>query len=130
MVAAEYDQIFHLKSCFVSIREDGILHVEFYEGIEFELEECKELVKKEGILTNGRKAPALHVIGRYAEFSEEVKHYSADEGTKFTCAEAYVITSLAHRLIGNFYLKINKPKVPTKIFTDKEKAIDWLRGYL
>ena len=31
-------------------------------------------------------------------------------------------------IMGNLFLKINRPKVPTKFFDDREKALEWLRN--
>ena len=41
-------------------------------------------------------------------------------------ASAIIINSLSQKLLGNFYLKINKPNEPTKMFSDKKKAIEWI----
>jgi len=37
---------------------------------------------------------------------------------------------VAHALIANFFIALNHPKIPTRIFTDEEKALQWLRGYV
>ena len=42
-------------------------------------------------------------------------------------ADAFVLDSLAKRLIVNFYIKHNKPKVPTMTFSSEKKALTWLR---
>ena len=41
-------------------------------------------------------------------------------------AEAFVINSLANRIILSMYLKIDKPSNPTKVFKDIESAKKWL----
>ena len=43
---------------------------------------------------------------------------------------AFVIKSLAQKLLGNAYLKINKPVVPTALFDNEEKAIEWLQKFI
>ena len=47
--------------------------------------------------------------------------------SKVRKAEAFVVESLANRLIANFYIKFNRPKNPTKIFNKMESALAWLR---
>lgn len=42
-------------------------------------------------------------------------------------AKALLIRSLGQRIIANFYLKIHKPYIKTKLFSDRKKATDWLR---
>ena len=41
-------------------------------------------------------------------------------------ASAFVTTNFSNRLVGNIFIRINKPPVPTKIFKDVESAIKWL----
>jgi hypothetical protein len=45
-------------------------------------------------------------------------------------ADAFVIYSLPQKLVGNFYLKVNKPPVPTRFFKTPEEAIRWLRKFV
>jgi len=42
-------------------------------------------------------------------------------------ADAFVLDSLAKRLIINFCIKHNKPKVPTMTFSSEQEALVWLR---
>ncbi len=123
-------ELHKLDICTLSLRDDGIFEVIFFDDGEITLEQSKKLVELEGELSEGRKLPALHIMGKYTEIGEGVKEYSAKEGTAFTSAEAYVISSLAHRIIGNFYLRIVRPSVPTRLFNTKENALTWLRTYL
>lgn len=43
-------------------------------------------------------------------------------------ADAFVVDSLPKRLIINFYIKHNKPTVPSRTFSSEEKALAWLRS--
>ncbi len=43
-------------------------------------------------------------------------------------ADAFVVDSLPKRLIINFYIKHNKPSVPSRTFSSEEKALTWLRS--
>jgi hypothetical protein len=33
------------------------------------------------------------------------------------------------RALGNFFLGLNKPSMPTRLFDDQEQALAWLRGF-
>jgi hypothetical protein len=37
---------------------------------------------------------------------------------------------MAHRLLANFFINVNKPPTPTKVFNDKAKALEWLMGFV
>jgi hypothetical protein len=41
-------------------------------------------------------------------------------------AFAILIDSSVSRVVGNFFLGINKPAVPTKLFTNEKEAVKWL----
>ncbi|MGZ3885614.1 MAG: DUF7793 family protein [Bacteroidia bacterium] len=45
-------------------------------------------------------------------------------------ADALITDSLAMRLIANSYIKFNRPEVPTRMFSDEKKAIEWLHTFL
>ena len=42
-------------------------------------------------------------------------------------ADAMMVKRLAEKILGNFYIRVNNPVIPTKIFIKEEDAIDWLR---
>ncbi len=64
-----------------------------------------------GSTTEGRKA--------YAESAYLINNRLAD---------AFLVKSLAVRLIANFFINVTKPKVATRLFTDEKEAIKWLEG--
>ena len=49
------------------------------------------------------------------------------ESTVPISARAMIITSLGQRILVSFYIKIQKPIVPTKIFNNYEDGIKWLQ---
>ena len=68
-------------------------------------------------------------IFQFSSFSDikpEMRAWAADEtGNSNTHSDAILIRSLPQKIIADFYLKINKPKKPTKIFYSLEKALEW-----
>jgi hypothetical protein len=47
---------------------------------------------------------------------------------KYRIADAFLVKSLPVRLIANFFIKVTKPKVNTRLFTDETQAINWLES--
>lgn len=43
-------------------------------------------------------------------------------------AIAICSNKLAYKLLGNLYIRINKPKAPTRFFSVREEAASWLRS--
>ena len=71
---------------------------------------------------------------RHEEFAlpnYEVRNYWAQKDTNpYSKAESFITNNLAQKIIGNFYMKIQKPTRPTKLFTNEKDAIEWLKTFL
>lgn len=55
---------------------------------------------------------------------------ASEEYTKHVQALAMFSNKLHETIMGNMFLKISKPKVKTKFFDDRDKAIEWLRSQM
>lgn len=44
-------------------------------------------------------------------------------------ARAIVIKILGQRILANFYIRFQKPIIPTKVFNDYKEALEWLEKY-
>jgi hypothetical protein len=55
---------------------------------------------------------------------------ASEEYTKHVNAVAMFSHRKYESVLGNLYLKLNKPRVPTHFFDDRQKALDWLHQYL
>lgn len=55
---------------------------------------------------------------------------ASKDGCEKVTASAILVDSAITSVLGNFFIKINKPLVPTKLFTDKTLAIQWLSNYV
>ena len=59
--------------------------------------------------------------------SKEVRDYSnSPERRSIVNAQAYVVKSLAHKLIVNFMKTFYKTPMKFKVFSEESEAIDWL----
>ena len=68
-------------------------------------------------------------IFQFSSFSDirpEIREWAAESsGTKYTVSDAIVIDSLPQKIMADFYLKVNRPKKPTRVFYSLEKAAEW-----
>ena len=112
----------------IALRADGIIEIHSTDHFEYDVKHVLEnydYIKK---LKTTEKALILNVVGYNATMTKEVREYVAKGyHQSFIKAEAFVIKSLAHKLLANFYLKINKPIVPTGFFNSKVDAEKWLK---
>lgn len=113
------------------MHDDSILVVRFTEGIgDIDLKEIKNQMEAGLKLTGGKKMPVLvDTRESFHSLSPEAKEFAAKNDMK--TAEAILVKSLHQRIIGSFFLKLASSisNHPTKIFSNEEEAIQWLKGY-
>ena len=109
--------------------EDGIMVIKF-KVKNFDVEAAKVTVASRLEVSKGISYPMM-VDGReVSAISKEARDYFAiGDGASLLLATALVIDSVLGRFIGNFFLQINKPKVPIRLFADDKEAIKWLQQF-
>ena len=79
---------------------------------------------------NKEKIRVLIDMYKVNEITKEARDYFANERTaSIQRVTALYISSPMSKIIGNFFMGLNKPKCPTKLFTDPQEAIDWLHTF-
>lgn len=54
---------------------------------------------------------------------------ASEEYSRHVAALALYSNRLHETIMGNLFLKINRPRVPTRFFDNREKALAWLRSF-
>ena len=120
-----------LTNAEVMFRSDGIVHFYIKANITLNGNDAREMVKATGEIGGNKKYPILITSGKYGMADVDAREYAASlDGNKYTIAGAIVVKSLAQKILGNAYIKVNKPTTPTALFNDEEKAIDWLKTFM
>ena len=70
-------------------------------------------------------ASSVNVKHTTQKAREAYKSPDLDEMTK---GLALLVKGPLSRFFGNYYIKVKPPDFPTKMFTDQDKAIEWLRS--
>lgn len=114
----------------VEINDFGFYKVSVNESEEFTVEDLKKLVNSQFEL-GGEKLPVLVLCAEHATTNSELLNaISKNINNPYSKADAFVIKSMAQKILANFYIKINKPERPTKFFNNKEEAINWLKPFI
>lgn len=111
------------------LHEDGILEIRLREGVEIDGLNVMDNIKAARALTGGKKHPVLIDARVTFTVTQKARELSA-RNSKERVAKAVLINSLAGRLIGNFYINFHKPATPTRLFTSREEAIEWLKKFM
>ena len=96
-------------------------------GTELDIDDAIEI--RQGItkLCPNMKFAVMVDGSNYFSTTAELRQLIAsDEYTQLRFATAIVTESLAGKIIGNFFIKVNKPASPTKIFSKEKDAFQWL----
>lgn len=134
MVELEHDQVV-VKSVekadfTINFYADGIAEIIWRSGLEMvEQEHLKSLKEELGHLNHGLPVGVYISTLDFLNTTDEAKQYGAsEEASEFTLANAVLIDNLGKRILFNFFVRFNKPVRPTKGFSTREKAFEWLRA--
>jgi hypothetical protein len=110
---------------------DHIIYVRLKEGKEITIESMKEQYKAQEELVKNDKYAVL-VDGRNTVIMppETRKFMAAHQPVNRKATALVSNNNLVTVLIGNFYLKVNKPKLQTRLFKQEEEAVKWLKKQL
>lgn len=115
----------------LTIHENGIGQMHFKDDIVMEISNQMEHLNGLIEITNGQPTPFIVTTGKRVLISREARDNAVlIEDISPVNAMAVIVQNLAYRLVADFYLRFNKPKIPYKVFTDQEKAMDWCMQFL
>lgn len=109
---------------------DGIIRVHFLGIDEATLAEAQEYLVAFKQLAGDRKRPMLGVMGEVRSAPRPIREYLIREGPRYQSAVALLVKSPMSRIIANFFLGLNKPAIPLRLFNNEAEAIEWLKGFL
>jgi len=123
------NDVFRTDKFRASLIEPHIIENVVLEGHTMEVEDVLELKKLNKSIADGKPYAIVVRFEHLADVSKKAKELIASkEFAELTIAKALLVDNIGHRLVGNFYLTINKPYMKTKVFTDKAAAIEWLKS--
>ena len=95
------------------------------------LADAEEIVAAYRKINGGRVRPALSDIRNVKSVTREARVYAAsDDATSLVNASAVLVDSPISRVVGNFFLGINKPSYPMRLFSSEDDAVAWLNQYI
>jgi hypothetical protein len=115
------------NTCSYKLLAYQLLEIKIEGYSDFDVEDAKFMVEKAGEFGQGQKFKSLILVGPEIEPSPKAQAYSSSpEGCKYKLADAFVVNNVAQKLIGNFIIRFFRPEIPTKVFSDQERALEWL----
>ena len=119
------------KAGSIYLQTNGILRIEIAKTDEITISNVKEFLEVIKELGEGKAFCNLIVVKDFIHIDSETRKFNAsEEANMYTIAEALIIKSSALRIVGNFYIRFNKPTRPTRIFTRENEATTWLKTFI
>lgn len=110
--------------------EDGIVIANWKTSF-VDINVARRAVKYRLECTNYVSYPLLSNIKSIKHGTKEARDFLAlEKSCEGIIAAAVLINSDIGSMIGNFFIKINKPSVLTKLFTDEMDAKKWLAQFV
>ncbi|MDH5680019.1 MAG: hypothetical protein OEZ36_00410 [Spirochaetota bacterium] len=111
--------------------EEPVLFVECRPNAIITLDDAVDHVERSlEILPEGNFTQLID-MRKLKSISREARVYYSRDSSKSHCkAVALLVKSPLSRVIANFFLGINKPNKPIKLFTKRDSAIHWLKAHI
>jgi hypothetical protein len=114
----------------LELTDDGILEYRYAPGAVVDLAFARAIVRSAAeLLGADAPVPSLVEPGNVKELTKEARAFFAESPDNHAVSSrvALMVESPATRIIGNVFLKVSKPRIPTKLFGDRAAARAWLR---
>lgn len=116
------------SSALISEDADGIIVLRFDDGCQLDETAAAEVAAAHVELSAGRKHPVLADVRGMLSVERRAREVATRAGVSdVTARMALLVTSPVSRVIGSFFLRVNPPAYPARLFTDERRARAWLR---
>lgn len=115
----------------VWLGDDGIARIIHVPKAELTLAGAQETMAAYKKLYKGKRLPLFVDTREMKSMAREARlYYASAEAQAVASAVALIIDTPVSRVLGNFYLGLNKPLLPTRLFSSEDEALEWLKGYV
>lgn len=114
------------RAATVRLRTDGILEFRYKDAVDVTLLDAQKLAQSAAELTD-KPLRTLVIISRVRSVSKDARSFFiGKENQALSSNVALVAGTAISSMIGNFFLGLNKPPFPTRVFADEGTALAWL----
>jgi hypothetical protein len=115
----------------IMVRSNGCVVARIIEGARQTLADARANLTECIAACGGIKRPLLIDVTVSEPLEAEVRHsYSSDELVRSFLALALLVRpGPVGRLMGNIFLRVARPELPTRLFTEEELALAWLSRF-
>lgn len=123
-------KIIKTRTSEIWIDEQDIYHLTYTKGAEVILEDTLNECRIIGEMSDHKKVSIMADLNLCTSVSRESrKYYAGKEANEIFKTAALLVGTQISRAIGNFFLGLNNPVMPVRLFTSENKALKWLKEY-
>lgn len=114
----------------VSIRHEGVVLAKVMNNVEIDIERAKTYHSLVEYLTQGAEHCTVIDLTGVSSVTPAARKHLQETSSNWgkTVAVALITSTFTARVIAGFFLSINKPSYPVKVFTDALEAQQWARN--
>ena len=110
--------------------ENGILFGKYKTDIVIDLQVAKDIVNDRKTVSKGILRPCFIDVTEVLCIDTPGRRYLASsEACEFLSAGAIYSTNPLLRLVGNAFIILDRPLIPSKVFNNREQGIRWLEPF-
>jgi len=115
----------------IDLDEQGLIVVRINDGAAQSLADAEENLALAVSETRGTRRPLLIDIRTAQPLDADARHHYSGQALvePFSALALLVEASPFGRMLGNVYLRVARPGIPTQLFSDETQAVDWLNGH-
>jgi hypothetical protein len=116
------------STALINLSDDGLVIVRIRDGAAQSLEDAKTNLAAAIRATEGRRRPLLVDIRTAQPLDADARHHYSGRTLveSFTSLALLVDGSPFGRMLGNVYFRVARPGIPTHLFSDESRAVEWL----
>jgi|TARA_B110000467_G_C18194605_1_gene408145 hypothetical protein len=115
------------ENAIIKLDKQGIVHLSFQNYAYVNLDESKEILSaRKRLLPNTKQFLLVDLTNDPVPNKESKQFANSDDLINITKAMALITKGNISRIVGNFFFQMKETSYPTRLFTNKKDAIDWL----
>ncbi|MCK9381775.1 MAG: hypothetical protein M0P95_12030 [Sulfuritalea sp.] len=127
----ENQEVVNIAKASMWLAEDGIVRIIWVPGSDVTLEDAEESMAAYLKINQGKRRPMVVDTSTMKSLARGARHYYASEqAAKAASAVGLIVGTPVSRVLGNFYLGLSNPHLPTRLFASESEALEWLKGYI
>lgn len=110
--------------------QDDLLIATYKKDLKVNIDIAREIIKERHEFTSRKPVVVLVYNQGVVRMDKKAREYlSSGDGIKGIIAAAIVVGSPFTSFMANFFVSVNKPKMPARVFSNTMEALKWLKRF-